>query len=525
MNGRHGYALHQWLTPISVLAMLAIGLFVLSYALDRLLLGAPWDAGSVLRAYLALDADRLTDAISQVAPVMVAMLGIVVTVVAIIVQLAAGRYAGVTRMFVRDRINLVVLAYYVVFGVYGVWLSVGLQGDFVPRLSLLLALAAASLGLLLMLPYFAYVFWFLEPANLVLRIGRNANRAIAEAASPKPRRSLDSLQASVLESMAELADIASNSISGKDKIIASRAVDAFKDLICDYLKLKPKLPEAWFLIDRSIRSNPDFVAMDPESLSDLESRHTWVEWQAMRQYLGIYGEALGAMPDINYLIAIDTRYISLAASERGDSALIDLAMRYMNSFLRATLNARNVRTAYNVLNQYRLLLDGLLRRGRGAAALAGVRHMSYYGHVSFDMNLSFVTETVAYDLSSLCQSAHELAAPEQDRMLACFLELDRPLRAKSQERALMGVRKAQVKLAVYYLGAGEDQRGTAIARDMKDELDERLATIRRELQGVDSKDFWEIIDRGRNFEYMPESQREQLPRFFELVAAERRAAH
>ena len=27
----------------------------------------------------------------------------------------------------------------------------------------------------------------------------------------------------------------------------------------------------------------------------------------MRQYLGIYNEALTTMPDINYLIAIDTR--------------------------------------------------------------------------------------------------------------------------------------------------------------------------------------------------------------------------
>ena len=39
----------------------------------------------------------------------------------------------------------------------------------------------------------------------------------------------------------------------------------------------------------------------------------------MRQYLGIYNEALGTMRDINYLVAIDTRYIGEAASARGDS--------------------------------------------------------------------------------------------------------------------------------------------------------------------------------------------------------------
>ena len=35
----------------------------------------------------------------------------------------------------------------------------------------------------------------------------------------------------------------------------------------------------------------------------------------------------------------------------------------MNSYLRATLNARDVRTAYNVLNQYRLLVEAMLRGG------------------------------------------------------------------------------------------------------------------------------------------------------------------
>ena len=517
MSELRPYAMRQWLLPIVLLSATALGLFALAYLFDHGLAGRGFSVAAAWQHYTALDADRLTDAIGQLAPVMVALLGIVVTVVAIIVQLAAGRYAGVARMFLRDRINLLVMAYYVVFGVYGLWLSVGLHGAFVPRITLLLALLAASFGLLLMLPYFSYVFWFLDPTNLVLRIGRSASRAVADAASKRSSRPIDALQAMTLSSMAELADIASNSISGKDNIIASRAVDAFKDFVGDYMKVKDRLPALWFRIGAGIRDNPDFVAMDPESLFDLENRRNWVEWQVLRQYLGIYADALTAMPDIDYLIAIDTRYIGAAAAERGDTELIDLVMRFKNSFLRSTLNARNVRTAYNLLNQYRLLIDALLRQGKGDAALAGVRHMSYYGHVGYDLSLPFVTETVAYDLSSLCQTAHELNAPEQDQMLSYFLDLDRPLRAKSLERALLGVRKAQVKLATYYLSVGELTRAGAIALDMKDEPPERLAAIKTTLAAVVSKDFWEIIDRGHNFEYMPNSLHAQLERFFVMI--------
>ena len=186
----------------------------------------------------------------------------------------------------------------------------------------------------------------------------------------------------------------------------------------------------------------------------------------------------------------------------------------MNSYLRATLNARDVRTAYNVLNQYRSLIEAMLRQGNDTAALDGVSHMTYYGHVSFDMKLTFVTETVAYDISALCEYAHELGAAHESDMLEIFLELDRPLRVRSQESALLGVRKAQVKLATYYLLKGEEKKARTISDDMATEPRERLASIRRSLERVTSKDFWEIIDRGRNFEYMPDAQRAQLATFF-----------
>jgi hypothetical protein len=43
-----------------------------------------------------------------------------------------------------------------------------------------------------------------------------------------------------------------------------------------------------------------------------------------------------------------------------------------------------------------------------------------------------------------------------------------------------------------------------------------LASIRDQLTRI-SKEFWEIIDRGRNFEYMPPKPKEQMDRFFALL--------
>ena len=192
----------------------------------------------------------------------------------------------------------------------------------------------------------------------------------------------------------------------------------------------------------------------------------------------------------------------------------------MNSYLRAALNARAVRTAYNVMNQYRLLVESMIRGGAEDIALAGVRHMIYYGRTSYDMQLGFVTETVAYDVSALCEFAHTQNIDGLDeKILVMFLELDQPLRLKRQESGLQGIRKAQIKLACYYLAAGVDGRAAQIAADMAGEDRERLRSIREQLVRVESKKYWEIIDRGHNFDYMPPRQKEQMDRFFAMLDA------
>jgi hypothetical protein len=242
----------------------------------------------------------------------------------------------------------------------------------------------------------------------------------------------------------------------------------------------------------------------------------------MRQYLSVYNDALASMRDICYLIAIDTRYIGEAAAKANDAELTELVIRFMNSYLRSTLNARDVRTAYNVLNQYRKFIEALLQHGRHTPALDGVKYMKYYGLVGFDMNLNFVTETVAFDLAAIAEMATDRGSPVEGQMLKEFLELDRPTFARGREKALVGVRKAQVKLAAYYLRAGLEDRARAIAHDMRDEPADRLNSIRAQLESVENKDFWEIIDRGRNMEYMPPEQRVYLETFFALLEADAR---
>jgi hypothetical protein len=179
-----------------------------------------------------------------------------------------------------------------------------------------------------------------------------------------------------------------------------------------------------------------------------------------------------------------------------------------------------VRTCYNVLHQYRQLAEAMLRVPAGSVpwvtpALEDVAgHFKYYAQLGHAQGLGFVAETAAYDLCGLCELASDLVAPCHDRLLAIFLEIDKEAETTAEEKALRGVRKAQAKLATHYLLRGQTAYARAIFEDMAHESPERLRSIRDELLAVTSKDFWEVVDRGTNFDYIDEPRKEKLREFF-----------
>ncbi|MBC8134109.1 MAG: hypothetical protein H7X95_14100 [Deltaproteobacteria bacterium] len=242
-----------------------------------------------------------------------------------------------------------------------------------------------------------------------------------------------------------------------------------------------------------------------------------MEWKGLRQMRGVFGEALKAMPQMAHVVAIETRYIGEAALASSEQAVLTLSVKFMNSYLRAALNARDVGTAYNVLHQYRQLAEAMLRVknvGTESQLIEIGGYFRYYAQLANGMGLGFIAETAAYDLGALCEIASILESQVHDQLLATFLEIDKEAENPAQEKVLRGVRKAQAKLAAYYLLVGAIPRAREIFADMALETSDRLGSIRDELLSIRSKDFWEIIDRGTNFDYVDEDRKAKLREFF-----------
>ena len=499
------------LYPLLVLGGISTCVFLGVYLWDFF---SMHQAGNPISKLFEFDIDTLQNTLGSMAQTVAAVLGIVITVVSIVVQLAATRYTPrIADMFFRDRTTLAVPGFFVVVCINAVWVSVAVDKTFLPRVSIIFTMITVTGSLLIMVPYFAYVFDFLDPDRVVERIQREA---VAAAIGERRRgeKTLADLQRSTLSSVEQLSDISVNAVSQKDKAIASGTVDAICNLLVTYLGKKRGIAAEWFTIGPELRRNPDFVALAPETVAEISGKRLWLEWKALRQYQTIYNEALGAMPDINYLIAINTRYIGEAALEADEPEVLAMAIKFFNTYMRATLNKGDVRTAYNLLHQYRHLVERAIVKAQDALVAETAGYFKYYGQQAHAKVLGFVTETVGYDLATLCERAFEAKSGAHDKILDNLLELDREAESQQQESMLRGVRRAQAKLASFYLAHDAEKYARRIFEDMHNETPERLRATRADLLRITSKDFWEVIDRGTNFDYIDPAQKEKLKIFF-----------
>jgi hypothetical protein len=512
----------KWFAPMVVVVVVALLLSTSFYAVDLfffdgLVTGAP----GVLEHYLAFTPELITDALPSLGMTVVAALGIVLTVIAIIVQLSAERYTAVAMMFLRDPVHVVVLSFYVVASLCAVWLSVTLRVDFVPRSLLLVVMCLTSVGLATMLPYFAYTFWFLEPGNIIERLRLRTRQLSQKGFRVTSEAEAAPLQGELLTQIEEIADIAKNSIDGQDKIIAMTSVDALRDFLMEYVAKRPAEERAWYRVSEALEHKPDFAGLDRQLREELDGRGLWVEWKVLNEYTSVYREAMTGMPEVSCAIAINTRYIGEVAARADNEDLVRMVLRFLNLYLQRAIDGSLAGVACEVLNQYRMLLNEMLHLGQDDAACDGVGFLFYYGQIAFEADMPAVTETVAYDVARLCQCAHENRLPGENCILRQLLDLDDADTAftRRQQRTLRGVRHAQARLALYYLSVGEQTKARLIADDMRDMAQSQRQALHEDMLRAAPPHLWEVVDRGRTLHHLTQQERAELDVFFGWLSA------
>lgn len=454
------------------------------------------------------------DVLSGFAEVTVAVLGIAITVVAIIVELAANRYTPrITELFVRDPINVTVLSFYAITAVLVVGTSMSLHGPNYPAPMVQVAVLAMGFSIISLLPYLLYVFDFLTPERVIYRIQVRALRGLKLAS--RNERHIRQGRAELRNGVEQLGDILLNSIHSDDKAIAIATLNALLEIGRVSALTRDQMPAAWFNTRDFAIQDQDFVSFHQSIIDRLAARKTWVEVKVLRQYLRAYSASVVDLQDIAHIVAIHTRRLAGLAVDSNSFDVFVVCRRFLHTYFRESINLRNVRSTYNVFNEYRTLAQSLFGSRFEGEIPRMVSRTRLYGQLGFQRSLPFILETAAYDCCALLETAYVRKAPSHVELLELFLSLDRePDGGDEQEASLRGVRKAQVKLATFYLANDGQSFARRIFDDMKDEKRERIQSIWDELSEDREQEFWEVNDRGVDFDWMPMEQIDQLDVFF-----------
>jgi len=499
--------LQRWVLPIGIVFVVGVGGYLLVRWIDSSLTGAPF-----FSALMPNKADAMDAAFGNLAQSMVGILGLVITVVAIVVQLAAQRYTPkLVDLFINDRVNIAYFFLMVTTAIDTIVLSYSAKEPVLPYWNGVVLLVLMMSCLLLLLPYFQYLFFFLTPGNIIAIIRKNAKSAmerVSIASGKAKAQNLAPLQADVANSMEQISDISLAAVSQMDRNVALLSIRSLKDVMVDHLLVKRRMPDRWFIPQKE-----HFPGISSDFLHEIAVTRTWVEVKGFMDLELIFKMAIKDMPDGVSAIANGAKIVGMYAIRLRDSQVLANVIQFFNTFLRHAVNDRNPKAIYNLFYQYRLLAEEVLAVDLPLAERICF-YFKYYGQTAQQYEIPMILITAAFDMADLMRRAYERNVPNLQTLVNTFLELDDNPATQANEFDLRSVRKAQLSFASFLVSKNDSQTVQRIFLDLKTEPKDRMMAIRKEMLAVTNRKFWEVTDRGVDFFYLDDEQKKYLEQFF-----------
>jgi hypothetical protein len=492
----------SFLRGLLTLAGLAIAFFSLEFFLEWNRLGRP-DLADL--TWAGTNNAKLVDVLSPMARAYNNILAILLATIGLAIPLTANMHTPkLIDMFLRDRVNQVMLGCFAFGAAHVLWADYLIGPTFAPVWVYRLAVLGALLGWLALVPYFYYVVRFLDPSNILVRLKDEIVRVVERAARGKVTP--DAAHDVVRERLHHLGTIILKAIDRADRSVALEGVWWLKRLLDVYGDRKASLPPAWFHVERK-----DFIGMSDEAIGLVNEEHTWFEHRVMTQVFLAYQNALAKTQDVISSLSDAARIIAAHAAQRGDDNALALAVRFFNNYLREAIKRKDLHAVYDLFYQYRLLADALRDHGPLLEQIGG--HFRYYSGLAAAAGLDFVPKIVAFDFIWVISRAYEAHSPAAPALLDQLLTLDH--RGDADPRLL--VLKAKLTLGGFFREHGLGAEEARLRENLKGVPAAELDKAERELLTLTERSFWEVTDRQVRFEWIEPVRRGYVRAFIESV--------
>ncbi len=506
----------KWVRSFISLGLMSISVFMFNRLIDKLLIE---NGITFFSSFFNNEIGDLTNTLGGLGEVISAVLGIEITSIAIIVQLAANKYSPkIMDLFINNRLNMFVFTFFVITASNTVMVTNTITADFVPYYSIFITFVMIIFALLIFLPHFIYVFNFLRPTNFLFYLHKDIVKNFGKL-SRQPFEKQEAFREKVKADINFLGDMALNSIYQGDRAVTLLCITTIRRITVEYIKIKPSLPEEWFKRTGFENLDPDFSSYSPYVMEKVEERKILLERKIFRLFELIFHKSHLSLRDVAGGVLMNTELIALEAIKGKDDGVLQTIFQYFNTYLRLAITDKSPRTAFNTLEHYRIVAEKLLDNSPEDVEKIS-QYFKYYGQEANKNRVLFILETAAYDLCRLNELAYIKKVKNLENLLYQFLNLDEPLEEeladedKSKELSLIGVRIAQVKLAGFYLLNEEYGLARIIFQDLKVEPNRRIKKIKDIIFRTTQEEFWEINPRGYNFYYVSPERRKALVKFF-----------
>jgi len=448
---------------------------------------------------------KVVDTLSPIARAYNNLLAMLIATIGFAIPLTANMHTPkLIEMFLRDRINRLVLTFMAFGAAHVLWVTYIVGPGFAPTWSIAVAVYVALVGWALLIPYFFYLVRFIDPSRLVTRL-RDASTHIVERAARR-KGDPEAAQHELSTRIGQLGTITIKSLDRNDRDVAAEGAWALKLLLDHYGRHKSRMPREWFVVDRS-----SFVGFSEQALDMLVEARTWFEMKVLQQLELAFLRALHGPTDTVAVFSDALRVIASRSHERHDEQALRLEIRFFNNFLREAIRSGELRAVYDILHQYRQLARTIIERDDLVIEIG--RHFSYYAGMARTYGMVFAPQLAVFDLGYITRRAYDSQRRAAPALLEQVLALPHRTGADVHSLAV----KAKLILGAFFVENERDAEAELVRKNLRDVDADELARAEADLLSAD-RSFFEVTDRQHNLEYIPPERREGLSRFCRSLA-------
>lgn len=431
------------------------------------------------------------------------ILALLLTFISLAIPLTANLYTPkLIEIFIRDRINIVVLSSFALLAAHSLF-AIALSFDvWTPQLPFWIDGVGATVGWLILLPYYFYVLSFIDPLTIIKRVHRNLMMELDDVVCRK--HPIKIAQQQVNQKIINLGSVLQRSVDRADRDVAFDAIKTHMLELSRIREIKPRLPDEFFKVTSGV-----LVGMSSDATDLLSRDRIWMEHRVVSQLILSFKIALGKMPEgVSALV----HAVKNAAHEEAllnNLPVYRLLVRVFNTFLREAIKKKENAPVYYVVYNYKTLIRRLLS-DRPELVVELVQHLRYYAEFARVQGLAPIYDLISYELADLAELAYEYDADP------CSMMLDAVLDFEGVEKS-SGLVKARMILAGFLLERDLDIELDRVLDTLRNVPRATLETARNGILGTSMLEFWEVNDRGTNIDYVKPERREKIRDIFERL--------